>query len=129
MVDIHKTTYKASAFWNYYARSLGEINGTTTMDHSRVIHTGTFKVCLRIEGNDPDMPKGKDWGDEIQFSIFSSKADKKVKFEASNGGAWNTIDINLPVSEIDNLIEALQQFKVIYEKNCKEVKAKKWKMN
>lgn len=100
-MKIEKQKYGDVDFYHYKIKGIHD--GLQIVDNTRTIINGFFKVTL--------MLNSYKWGDQLQFRILTPLQNGfKVENRAKKSN-WNTTEINIPYSEIDNLIQALQDFK------------------
>ena len=87
----------------------GEHNGVICLGDERIILKGTPQINL--------MTGSYKFKEELQFRIFCPKNTAlSVIKEKRNASSWNTFDINLPISELQNVIDSLLLLQREYEK-------------
>ena len=111
MVFLRKEHKNGVDYYNYDAR--GIYQGVHTVGN-RVIINGRFHLVLTVNSYK--------FNSELQFSIWSPKKNAdgieiKPIVEQRNDSPYNTTEINIPISELENLIEALKQFRLVLDPN------------
>jgi len=95
-----KFTHRGVEYHNVF--ELSEQRAVVTVDDSKSLLDGKFSIT---------STKGSyKYGDELQFKIFAPKGSGITKNERNNS-PWERIEIMIPMSELDNIIQALQKTK------------------
>lgn len=79
-------------------RSTEKSNGVGAVGDRKVVLTGYAKICL-VQGSYKYPP-------EMQFSLFQHKSESP-EFKKRNPTEWNCVEMNMPLQQGKDLIEAL----------------------
>lgn len=105
MVELRLEEHNGAKFYHHYGKR--KYNGLTTFGEKKAVINGILDITLMLDSYKFDK--------ELQLTILAPKTDL-FKLEIRNDSAWNKTEININIDEIDALIEALQHFKVLLDK-------------
>lgn len=94
-----------------------ERNGVMAVGKSKIVLKGNLRVTLTQNSYKYDS--------ELQFRILTHKDSKKAYKKIRHESQWNTVEINLPIKDLDKIIFALKEIKKIKESENNGIQEKK----
>jgi len=94
---------------------------TTTESSAGIMAIGESKTVMRGNLKVTLTQNSYKYGSELQFRIIKPKDRGDIEIKSRNKSNWDTVEINVPINELNGIITALMQFRALQRKG-QEVK-------